>query len=311
MAFRTVRAAADRLGVSYATFKRWIRLASPTQTAGGHHRLSDAEVERLLARRPPASGGRMPAAKTAGATAVISGRNRLRGFVDGEIRTEGLMAQVRLRVGDQWLTAVITRDAVEELKLRRGDEAVAIVKSTEVMIAREATPRSPASAPTGALGPPVRARPRPAALERQNHRSIEPLRVPDGWRAEHERGILVPDRDVAVVERGRPSAARWNTGCRPLTAMRCVEGRQAEGRRVLGREHRQTPAPGLDVRNQRVKVAKRVVDDIARVEEHARRPLDRRRQAVQADGLRPSAQAKSPSSPIVRLTLAVPAASMT
>ena len=54
------------------------------------------------------------------------------------MRVEGLLAQVRLRIGDQTLTAVITRDAVEELKLRRGDEALAIVKSTEVMIAREA-----------------------------------------------------------------------------------------------------------------------------------------------------------------------------
>ena len=57
----------------------------------------------------------------------------------GLVRVEGLLAQVRLRIGDQTLTAVITRDAVEELKLRRGDEALAIVKSTEVMIAREAT----------------------------------------------------------------------------------------------------------------------------------------------------------------------------
>jgi molybdopterin-binding protein len=140
MGLQTVRTAADRLGVGYSTFKRWIRLGQvrTTQTAGGHHRISDAEIERLLARRPGGSGGRPPVAKATGAIVVISGRNRLRGFVD-EIRTEGLMAQVRLRVGDQWLTAVITRDAVEELKLRRGDEAVAIVKSTEVMIAREAT----------------------------------------------------------------------------------------------------------------------------------------------------------------------------
>ena len=55
----------------------------------------------------------------------------------------GVLAQVRLRIGDQRLTAVITRDAVEELRLRRGDEALAIVKSTEVMIAREAGPASP------------------------------------------------------------------------------------------------------------------------------------------------------------------------
>jgi molybdopterin-binding protein len=65
----------------------------------------------------------------------LSGRNQLRGFID-EVRVDGLLAQVRLRVGDQTLTAVITRDAVNELKLRRGDEALAIVKSTEVMIAK-------------------------------------------------------------------------------------------------------------------------------------------------------------------------------
>ena len=45
---------------------------------------------------------------------------------------------MRLRIGDQMLTAVITGDAMQELKLRRGDDAVAIIKSTEVMIAREA-----------------------------------------------------------------------------------------------------------------------------------------------------------------------------
>jgi molybdopterin-binding protein len=66
----------------------------------------------------------------------ISGRNQLRGIVE-EVRTEGLLAQVRLRIGDQRLTAVITRDAVDELKLRRGEEALAIIKSTEVMIAKD------------------------------------------------------------------------------------------------------------------------------------------------------------------------------
>ncbi|MBI3314870.1 MAG: TOBE domain-containing protein [Candidatus Omnitrophica bacterium] len=68
---------------------------------------------------------------------ALSGRNQLRGVVD-EVRTEGLLAQVRLRIGDQMLTAVITRDAVDELRLKRGDTAMAIVKATEVMIAKEA-----------------------------------------------------------------------------------------------------------------------------------------------------------------------------
>ena len=65
----------------------------------------------------------------------LSARNRLHGFIE-EVRVDGLLAQVRLRVGDQSLTAVITADAVRALKLRRGDDALAIIKSTEVMIAR-------------------------------------------------------------------------------------------------------------------------------------------------------------------------------
>jgi molybdopterin-binding protein len=52
-----------------------------------------------------------------------------------EVRIDGLLAQVRLRVANHALTAVITADAVRALRLRRGDDAVAIVKSTEVMIA--------------------------------------------------------------------------------------------------------------------------------------------------------------------------------
>ena len=65
----------------------------------------------------------------------ISSRNQVRGIVE-EVRIEGLLAQVRLRVGEQSLTAVITRDAAEELKLARGQTALAIIKATEVMIAR-------------------------------------------------------------------------------------------------------------------------------------------------------------------------------
>jgi molybdopterin-binding protein len=53
-----------------------------------------------------------------------------------EVRVDGLLAQVRLRIGDQSLTAVITSDAVRALRLRRGDDAFAVVKSTEVMIGR-------------------------------------------------------------------------------------------------------------------------------------------------------------------------------
>src|SRR5205814_7779603 len=94
---------------------------------------------------PGAGRAAATAARPRGAIVSISGRNQLRGYVD-EGRIDGLLAQVRLRIGSQTLTAVITRDAVDELKLRRGDEALAIVKSTEVMIAREAREAGPAAA---------------------------------------------------------------------------------------------------------------------------------------------------------------------
>lgn len=132
----TPREAATRLGVSYPTIKQWIYkgIVRTKPTAGGHHRIDETEIERLLA----ASGRKLPALPPAhdGPIVALSGRNQLHGIVE-EVRSEGLLAQVRLRIGDQMLTAVITRDAVDELKLRRGDEAVAVIKSTEVMIARQ------------------------------------------------------------------------------------------------------------------------------------------------------------------------------
>lgn len=150
MALLTVRAAAARMGIGYSTLKQWIYQGKirTTQTAGGHHRLSDAEIERFLARQRPMERAKH---KTDGPVALIvalSGRNRLRGFVD-EVRVDGLIGQVRLQIGDQSLTAVITGDALEELKLKRGDDAVAIIKSTEVMIAREQPAPPPAKRPRG------------------------------------------------------------------------------------------------------------------------------------------------------------------
>jgi len=142
MALLTVRAAAERMGVGYSTLKQWIYQGKirTTQTAGGHHRLSEAEIDRLLARQKPSARPKSRDGGPAGGLIVaLSGRNRLRGFVE-EVRADGLLGQVRLRIGDQVLTAVVTSDALAELKLRRGDDALAIIKSTEVMIARESSP---------------------------------------------------------------------------------------------------------------------------------------------------------------------------
>ena len=130
----TPREAAHRLGVSYPTLKQWIYKGSvrTRRTAGGHHRIPDTEIDRLLAK----TGRALPRARRhGGAIVALSGRNQLRGIVE-EVRIDGLLAQVTLRVGGQTLTAVITRDAIDELKLKRGDDALAVVKSTEVMIAR-------------------------------------------------------------------------------------------------------------------------------------------------------------------------------
>lgn len=147
MILLTVREAAERLGVGYSTLKQWIYGGNvrTTTTAGGHHRISEAEVERLVARGNPKAPGVRPDPAPPKALLGLSARNRFRGYVE-EVRVDGLLAQVRLRIPDQTITAIITGDAVEELRLRRGDSAVAIVKSTEVMIAREtevpARPRS-------------------------------------------------------------------------------------------------------------------------------------------------------------------------
>lgn len=133
----SVRDAAERLGVSYPTIKQWIYKGSlrTVRTEGGHHRVPESEVDRLLMRRgapvPPAAPRRQT-----GAVVAISGRNQLRGTIE-EVRIDGVLAQIKLRIGTQTLTAIITRDAVDELKLRRGDPAIAIIKATEVMIARE------------------------------------------------------------------------------------------------------------------------------------------------------------------------------
>ena len=132
----TVRAAANRLGVAYSTLKQWIYDGAirTTTTRGGHHRIAQSEVDRILISQEKAPPRASPS-KAEGVLVALSGRNQLRGIVE-EVRGDGLLSQVRLRIGDQLLTAVITRDAVNELKLKRGDEAVAIIKSTEVMIGR-------------------------------------------------------------------------------------------------------------------------------------------------------------------------------
>lgn len=69
----------------------------------------------------------------------LSARNQLRGRILG-VRGDGIMAEVRLEIGGQELVSVITRSSVDRLKLRVGQEVLAVIKSTEVMIGKEGTP---------------------------------------------------------------------------------------------------------------------------------------------------------------------------
>jgi molybdopterin-binding protein len=122
----TPRQAAEKIGVSYPTLKHWILAGRirTVKTPGGHHRIPSDALEEFLPS-PPAHSG----------SARISGRNQLVGTVL-EVVVEGLLAKVVLAVEHQRVTAIITADAVRELALKPGDTAVALIKATEVMIAR-------------------------------------------------------------------------------------------------------------------------------------------------------------------------------
>ena len=127
----TPRDAAQVLGVNYSTLKQWIyhgKLRS-VQTPGGHHRIPESEVDRLLPRI--AMSGSVE--KRRRTFRRISGRNQLIGRVT-DIRISGLLAQVTLSIGEQHITSIITADAVRELRLKKGQIAAALIKSTDIMI---------------------------------------------------------------------------------------------------------------------------------------------------------------------------------
>ena len=126
------REAAAMLGISYPTVKQWILSGKlPTvQTPGGHHRIEQAALKPFLKEDTE-----RPARQSRDRYRRISGRNQLVGHVV-DVQVDGLMAKVVLSFGDQQITAIITSDAVREMDLRKGDQAAALIKSTEVMIER-------------------------------------------------------------------------------------------------------------------------------------------------------------------------------
>jgi molybdopterin-binding protein len=128
-----VRDACKVLGVSYPAMKQWIYKGKikTVKTPGGHHRIPETEIDRLL----PATPRRGPVQNRRVNFRKISGRNQLTGRII-DLRIEGLIAQVTLSIGGQHLTSIITADAAREMRLEKGQLAVALVKSTEVMVMR-------------------------------------------------------------------------------------------------------------------------------------------------------------------------------
>ena len=126
------REAAAILGISYPTVKQWILSGKlPTvQTPGGHHRIDQNSLKPFLKEDTE-----KPVRESRDRYRRVSGRNQLVGHII-DLQVDGLMAKVVLSFGDQQITAIITADAVRELDLRKGDQAAALIKSTEVMIVR-------------------------------------------------------------------------------------------------------------------------------------------------------------------------------
>ena len=120
--FYSASDAARTLGISLDTLRRWDSQGRiKTRRDSSNRRIVPAkEIERLRG--------------DVRAEHQVSARNRF-GAIVRDVKVEGLMAQVEMVVSDPVrLVAVVTRDAVEELDLRKGMPATAIVKSTSVMV---------------------------------------------------------------------------------------------------------------------------------------------------------------------------------
>ena len=119
----TAREAAKYLRLALPTFYRYMWEGKiPSSKIGGRYRFKQSLLDRWLGKTPGGDD--------------VSGRNKFVGKVSG-IKRDAILAQVNLEVGEHKITAVITRDALEELGLKVGDTAVALMKATEVMIIKE------------------------------------------------------------------------------------------------------------------------------------------------------------------------------
>ncbi len=127
-----LRDAALQLGVSFPTIKQWIykKKLRSIRTAGGHHRIPQSEVDKLLFR----TRGKTEKARKQ-VVRRVSGRNQLVGRIES-VRISGLMAEVKISIGGQEITSIITASSAREMQLKQGQTAAALIKATEVMIIR-------------------------------------------------------------------------------------------------------------------------------------------------------------------------------
>jgi molybdopterin-binding protein len=127
-----LREAILQLGISFPTIKQWIyaRKIKSVRTPGGHHRIPQSEIDRLLFRK---RGKTAPERREV--VRRVSGRNQLVGRIDS-VRISGLMAEVKISIGEQQITSIITATSAREMGLKPGQTAAALIKATEVMIIR-------------------------------------------------------------------------------------------------------------------------------------------------------------------------------
>ena len=128
----TARQAAEVLGISYATLKQWIYQGKikSFQTSGGHHRIQESEIERLLPYEivVDAAEGLLSASQRVS-------ENHLLGRVT-DIQVGGLAAQVRLLIGNQWITSILSTDSLRALRLRKGQTVIAVINPTKIQVMR-------------------------------------------------------------------------------------------------------------------------------------------------------------------------------
>lgn len=123
--------AAELLGVSVDTVRRWAdegQLAA-VRSAGGQRLVRGADLARMATERSEDPGG---------SCSTTSARNRFGGLVT-RVRADELMAQVEIQAGPYRVVSLMTREAAEDLGLAPGVEAVAVVKSTTVVVERTRT----------------------------------------------------------------------------------------------------------------------------------------------------------------------------